>query len=63
MPTDHFPSTHATWIDAQLTIVEGVPASGEAPGGGSATAARAALRAHLMERYYDALRTYVRSAS
>ena len=63
MPTDHFPSTHATWIDAQLTIAEGDPASGEAPGGGSATAARAALRAHLMERYYDALRTYVRTGA
>ena len=22
MPVDHFPSTHATWIDAQLTIAE-----------------------------------------
>jgi hypothetical protein len=22
-PVDHFPSTHATWIDAQLTLAEG----------------------------------------
>ena len=61
MPVDHFPSTHATWIDAQLTIAEGGADKGA--GDGAAGAARAALRAHLMERYYDALRTYVRTGA
>ena len=59
---DHFPSTHATWIDAQLTIAEdGDRAAGA---GDSASAARAsnardALRRHVMERYMDALGAYV----
>jgi Na(+)-translocating NADH:ubiquinone oxidoreductase F subunit len=54
-PVDHFPSTHATWIDAQLTIAEG----GHAP----ADAARQALRTHLMGRYYEALQAYVSTGS
>ena len=55
VPTDHFPSTHATWIDAQLTIAEG----SHAP----ADAARQALRTHLMGRYYEALQAYVSTGS
>ncbi len=60
MPVDHFPSTHAIWIDAQLTIAERSRAAGDAAG-----EARAAgvLREYLMERYYDAMRTYVRSGA
>jgi DNA-directed RNA polymerase specialized sigma24 family protein len=56
MPVDHFPSTHATWIDAQLTIAED-------GGRARATGARDALRRHVMERYADALRAYVRGSS
>jgi hypothetical protein len=37
MPVDHFPSTHATWIDAQLTIAEdGDRAAGAGDGVGRA---------------------------
>ena len=53
VPVDHFPSTHATWIDAQLTIAERSRATGDAAG---ETNAVAALRRHLMERYHGALR-------
>lgn len=60
MPVDHFPSTHATWIDAQLTIAERGRAAGDAAAEGNAVAA---LRRHLMERYYDALRAYVLGGS
>jgi DNA-directed RNA polymerase specialized sigma24 family protein len=66
MPVDHFPSTHATWIDAQLTIAEDgdrAACSGDAVGRARAEAARDALRRHLMERYADALRAYVRGSS
>jgi hypothetical protein len=56
VPTDHFPSTHATWIDAQLTIAERSRAAGDAAGEGNAIDA---LRRHLMERYHAALRAYV----
>ena len=56
MPTDHFPSTHATWIDAQLTIAERSRASGDEAGESNALDA---LRRHLMDRYHGALRAYV----
>ena len=52
---DHFPSTHATWIDAQLTII------GEA--GGASVGAREALRRHLWDRYHAPLRAYVHGGS
>ena len=52
MPVDHFPSTHATWIDAQLTIAERSRAAGDAVGEINAIDA---LRRHLMERYHAAL--------
>lgn len=55
MPVDHFPSTHATWLDAQLTLAEG-------DGDGSRHAS-AALRRHLMERYREPLVAYVRGGS
>jgi len=51
---DHFPSTHATWIDAQLTIID------EAGAGASAgNAAHRSLARYLMERYREPLRAYV----
>jgi hypothetical protein len=56
VPVDHFPSTHATWIDAQLTIAERSRAAGDAVGEINAIDA---LRRHLMERYHAALRAYV----
>ena len=55
MPVDHFPSTHATWIDAQLTVMQ--------DGGAAGTSALSALRRHLMERYRTALLAYVRGSS
>ena len=55
MPVDHFPSTHATWIEAQLTIAEGT--------GADARTALDALRLHLMDRYRQALVAYVRGSS
>ena len=63
-PVDHFPSTHATWIDAQLTIIEeaGAPHAGSA-GSPRATGAREALRRHLWERYHAPLRAYVHGGS
>ena len=57
---DHFPSTHATWIDAQLTIAERSRAAGDAAGEVSAIGS---LRQHLMERYHAALRAYVLGGS
>jgi hypothetical protein len=62
MPVDHFPSTHATWIDAQLTIAEDgdrAAGSGDAIGRARAESARDALRRHVMERYTPALTAYV----
>ena len=56
VPVDHFPSTHATWIDAQLTIAERGRSAGDAAVESNALAA---LRQHLMERYHGALRAYV----
>ena len=56
MATDHFPSTHATWIDAQLTIAERGRAAGDAAVESNAIEA---LRRHLMDRYHAALRAYV----
>jgi DNA-directed RNA polymerase specialized sigma24 family protein len=51
---DHFPSTHETWIDGQLQR------AAQAAGDG-AHAARSALRAHLMDRYYEPLCVYVQT--
>ena len=62
MPTDYFPSTHATWIDAQLTIAEDgerAAVAGDLAGIPRAHGARAALRRHVMERYTQALSAYV----
>jgi DNA-directed RNA polymerase specialized sigma24 family protein len=62
MPVDHFPTTHATWIDAQLTIAEDgdrAAARGDDAGRGRATNARDAIRRHVMERYAPALTAYV----
>ena len=62
VPTDHFPSTHATWIEAQLTIAEGgdrAAAAGDAGGRARAESARDALRRHVMGRYAAALTAYV----
>jgi DNA-directed RNA polymerase specialized sigma24 family protein len=51
---DHFPSTHATWIDAQLTIIE---ERGEADA--RSRDAHRALARYVMERYRGPLRAYV----
>ena len=62
MPVDHFPSTHATWIDAQLTIAEEghrAAAAGDADGRARAESAADALRRHVMQRYTAALTAYV----
>jgi DNA-directed RNA polymerase specialized sigma24 family protein len=62
MPVDHFPSTHATWIDAQLTIAEDgdrAAGAGDDVGRARAESARDALRRHVMERYTVALGAYV----
>jgi DNA-directed RNA polymerase specialized sigma24 family protein len=59
--TDRVPSTHATWIDAQLTIAEGgdrAAHGGDAAGTSRANAARNAIRRHVMERYTPALSAY-----
>lgn len=58
VPVDHFPSTHATWLDAQLTLAD----DGD---GASAVAqdARRALRQHVMARYHQPLRAYVKGSS
>jgi DNA-directed RNA polymerase specialized sigma24 family protein len=55
-PVDHFPSTHATWIDAQLTLAEGADPR-------ASSSAAQALRAHLMERYHGPLCAYVRTGA
>ena len=47
-PVDHFPSTHATWIDAQLTLAEGGDAR-------VAAGAAQSLQTHVMERYHRPL--------
>ncbi len=61
---DHFPSTHATWIDAQLTIIEEAGGAHAGPAGSPrATGAREALRRHLWERYHAPLRAYVHGGS
>jgi DNA-directed RNA polymerase specialized sigma24 family protein len=58
MPVDHFPSTHATWIDAQLTIAERAGAHTD-----DGRSAQRALQQHLMQRYHLPLRAYVRGSS
>jgi DNA-directed RNA polymerase specialized sigma24 family protein len=62
---DHFPSTHATWLDAQLTIIEDADrahAAGDPVAAARAAEARGTLRRHVMERYTPALGAYVSSA-
>ena len=60
MHLDRFPTTHATWIEAQLTIIDDAEAAGGEPiGAARASSARDALRRHVMERYTDALGAYV----
>ena len=60
MHLDRFPTTHATWIEAQLTIIDDAERPGdESSGTGRASSARDALRRHVMERYTDALGAYV----
>lgn len=66
MTSDVFPSTHATWIDAQLTIAEDADraaAAGDPSAAGRAESARDALRRHVMRRYADALAAYVSTPS
>jgi hypothetical protein len=51
---DHFPTTHHTWIDAQLTIIEEA-----GPHTGASQHAHRALARYLMDRYHAPLRAYV----
>lgn len=63
MRTDHFPSTHATWIDSQLALLgerEGLPARHD---DGRAVAALSALQRHVMDRYAAAIAAYVRAGA
>jgi hypothetical protein len=60
---DHFPSTHATWIDAQLTIIEDSGDETAAAQAQRAERARASLRTHLWKRYHVPLRAYVHGGS
>ena len=55
-PVDHFPSTHATGIDAQLTLAEGADPR-------VATSAVQSLRSHVMERYHRPLCAYVHTGA
>ncbi len=62
---DHFPSTHATWIDAQLTIIDECE-SASADGGlrvERGRQAQSALRQHLWDRYHAPLRAYAQGGS
>jgi len=52
-PFDHFPSTHRTWIDQQLTIIA------ELPDSATAHDAHRALAAFVMNRYQAPLCAYV----
>jgi len=60
---DHFPSTHATWIDAQLTIIDEPGDAAAAASSPRAERARASLRTHLWERYHAPLRAYAHGGS
>ncbi len=53
---DRFPSTHRTWIEEHLTIIE------SAPDAAAATAAHRELCAFIMGRYHEPLCAYARAA-
>jgi len=53
--TDHFPSTHATWLAERVTLSLDPGASPA-----RARAARDELNAHVMSRYFEPLCAYVR---
>jgi hypothetical protein len=55
--TDHFPSTHATWLAERITLI--VDACAEPV---RVRAARDELNAHVMERYFEPLRAYVQGS-
>jgi hypothetical protein len=57
VPTDHFPSTHATWVAEHVTLSadpDARPALARAP--------RDELNAHVMQRYFASRRTYVQGS-
>ncbi len=57
--TDHFPSTHRTWLETQID------AGCAARDGGDAQAHREAIRElsrHVMDRYREPLRAYIRGS-
>ena len=56
---DHFPSTHRTWIEAQLTVI----AEAAGTDAGAATDAHRALCAFVMARYHEPLCAYVTTAA
>lgn len=45
MPTDHFPTTHATWLSERIGV------------------ANDEVARHVMERYFEPMRAYVRGSS
>ena len=55
--TDHFPSTHATWIVDRVTVSADADAHPAL-----ARAARDELNAHVMRRYFEPLRAYVKGS-
>jgi hypothetical protein len=57
VPSDHFPSTHATWIAERVTRSADPDAHPAL-----ARAARDELNAHVMQRYFAPLRAYVQGS-
>ena len=55
--TDHFPSTHATWIAERVTLSVDAEANPSL-----ARAARDELNAHVMRRYFEPLRAYAQGS-
>ncbi len=63
---DHFPSTHRTWIEAQLTVIAEAAdgdAHTSAATAAAATEAHRALCAFIMARYHEPLCAYVTTAA
>jgi len=57
--TDHFPSTHATWIASQLSVL----VASEPSDPGAAAQAALELRTHVMARYREPLLAYATASS
>lgn len=63
MRIDRFPSTHATWIDSQLAILDERGQTADPAGDGRAAAALSALQRHVMDRYAMAITAYARAGA